>query len=184
MKHLWAGVLLALTCGFVGCRTHSPSNMREANIDRAVLAEKHSAKVYVTWPVKKLFTGGAAELSLGELGPNNAIISTRHIEWVDGGRYGWDIWLRSHKPTVLVKTVFTLPAQARWTTVGGDGGVNPIIAADGTQQSWEADVKTRHSAYSIVKPRYRILPDDPKGLHNLKVYLDGEIVFDVDFWIE
>jgi hypothetical protein len=132
-------------------------------------------------------TRGTIVILFGERTPDGQIDRKTVIPWKLGNKYGWDIYIESQEPEVIIETVLTLPGSATWTS--------DQAPDDGTIKSVEEEISDKNdqlrkkftidtSKPSLFRHTFEIIEGDPKGDHRGQVYLNDNLISDIKFKIQ
>lgn len=131
-------------------------------------------------------------ISFGLFDDDDHLFSTTRIPYVIGIHYGWALNVRSTKEKVRVKEIFKLPAMAPWIKDDLSISDSVKVICDWHSQSGnirisEFNVKMKPNSNAadgtdIIMP-YRIVHGDPKGTHEISVFVEGKLVKKYEFQI-
>ena len=117
----------------------------------------------------------------GVLRPNDPMfLSTRNVPYVIGQTYGWIVLLRTNERKIRWVEQFSLPDSPR--TWGKPDPVENRSCTDDEKTCYsEREVEVEDG---IISNFWSIAPGDPKGRHTIRVYVEGSIATEIDFYIE
>jgi hypothetical protein len=113
------------------------------------------------------------------------IRATTRIEYRIGNRYGYRIEFPSDAGTVRLREEFTLPSAAALRTQHSDPGIRAFDEQknyDGSKMTREFELDT--GAESAYINAFEITEGDPRGLHTLKLWINGRELRTIEFQIE
>lgn len=112
---------------------------------------------------------GYVDASTGE------IIASRRIDTSQHPGFGWRVKLEGQARTVRYREEFILPAPAKVWQVGHHTTVAPDRASAVTEGDAQLD------GQMDIRNGWIHTPGDPKGLHVMRIWLDGVLVAEFDF---
>ena len=113
------------------------------------------------------------------------IRATNRIEYRIGNRYGYRIEFPSDAGTVRLREEFTLPSAAAFRTEHSDTGTRAFheqTSSDGSKMTREFELDT--AAESAYINTFEITEGDPRGLHTIKLWVNGGELRTIEFQIE
>ena len=113
------------------------------------------------------------------------IRATNRIEYRIGNRYGYRIDFPSGAGTMRLREEFALPSGAVLRTQHSDSGIRAFYEqknSDGSKMTREFEVDT--GAESAYISGFEIIEGDPRGLHTIKLWLNGRELRTIEFQIE
>ncbi|WP_414551461.1 hypothetical protein [Anabaena sp. CCY 0017] len=126
----------------------------------------------------KPITASKAEFGVLRINPKGQgkFTPTTRVVLYKGGKYGWRIQLKDYKGKVTWREVFRLPkAPETWAT---DDGETLSLSADGVEAVTTRTVFTNDGK---IENFWTMVPGDPGGKHQIKVYVDNRLVGSFDF---
>ena len=117
-------------------------------------------------------------------------VAGNQIPFRVGLLYGWRLDLDRFHQDVKLNTVLTLPSPADWkfedpgpTTANPAKPENVRINSRGRVFRNEMIISKDLNHYTTKPNTMKILPNDPKGVHTLEIYLDDELVETITYTI-